>query len=731
MSEIKNQDTLFSLLELLLPKKEEDGTYSHKYKKDISIIDDVVSKMFNIYEISVEDEKSFIYMILNFRIKELYCGFGEYEKAINFNKAFSESFIADLEENTISDYKIPNLIYEVLAQLKVNNHIENKLFNILNNLFSSEIYDKMVLTMPIESFKFNDKTVYIVLYPEEFSIVYMYYIKEIYKNYDNSQLEEKLCFLFDKVIGCIDEFHVDKIYKKLEDLIREVGMPKDDNMNYFILFSQYYLDIEMLKCIYSKKYDDEEGTFKKLNKKELKEISHRLNKLIFHILSMKKGFVDIDSNYYIRTCDIIKHFSLYNEHEDIYIKYLFEHINDYKPINEVLEMLDYIIFENINTLFQFKKYNVIADYYNKNKDIDSIDYYLFEFAYSLYEQKYYEESKIIYESIINKGDASSGIYNNLSLIYEKEGNFHKAQELLNTSLELKKDNEVAKKNLIRITDTIKKAQQIQQIEEAYSKKQPSVEFENLPFKIKVYLGTICRELLKENLYEIKPQIEEQNPIAPTNKLLRIIYNDVIYNNAIVVSPRSPLEAFSQDEKDNFPNTYYTYKVIYNLNVSLLPNKQELIDKILNPKYYSDDVCEEAYELWKEIAVEECLEYLLYQLRSVGFNDFNPGDKTNIVIQTLLENFSVAQIYGIIWKSVADASKLYLEKNLSKSHAANTVINSCQRLGERAILNKWDMTQYGRIKDLPQSVLSQFFFNKVIRIGDMGFNTPPTHIGPQI
>ena len=154
------------------------------------------------------------------------------------------------------------------------------------------------------------------------------------------------------------------------------------------------------------------------------------------------------------------------------------------------------------------------------------------------------------------------------------------------------------------------------------------------------------------------------------------------------------------------------------------NKQDLFTEILNPSYYSADYADEALELWKEIAVAECIEYLQYQLDKVNF-EFTPGEKTYKTFEIILNDFSVSQIYGIIWRSVADASKLYLEKGISKKHAANSVIGACERYAERAKINGWDLTQYNRIKDIPQSTLSLFYFNRVLRIGDMGFRVPPT------
>lgn len=263
----------------------------------------------------------------------------------------------------------------------------------------------------------------------------------------------------------------------------------------------------------------------------------------------------------------------------------------------------------------------------------------------------------------------------------------------------------------------------QLIKKVYAQKTNPVNFYKLSFEQKVFLGTLCRALCKENLSEINPYIESHVILAPTNELCSQIYTSLSYNKIITVSPTSPIEAFVIDN-DNFPNTYFTYKVTYYLNLEFPPNKQELFTEILNPTYYSSEYKDEALYLWRKIAIGECLEYLNYQLDKVGF-EFTPGDKTYKIFDILLNDFSVSQIYGIIWKAIADASKLYLERNISKKHAANTVIGSCERFAERAKINGWNLTEYNRIKDLPQSTLSSFFFNQVLKIGDMGFKLPPT------
>ena len=82
---------------------------------------------------------------------------------------------------------------------------------------------------------------------------------------------------------------------------------------------------------------------------------------------------------------------------------------------------------------------------------------------------------------------------------------------------------------------------------------------------------------------------------------------LIHNQVIAVSPQSPLDAFDIDSED-FPNTFYTYRVTYFLNLIFPANKQDLFTEILDPNYYCPENADEAVMLWKEIAIAECIEW---------------------------------------------------------------------------------------------------------------------------
>ena len=54
-----------------------------------------------------------------------------------------------------------------------------------------------------------------------------------------------------------------------------------------------------------------------------------------------------------------------------------------------------------------------------------------------------------------------------------------------------------------------------------------------------------------------------------------------------------------------------------------------------------------------------------------------------------------------------------------------VIASCEAQGERALANNWALTNYARIKELPQSQISKLFFDSILGISYLGFNEKPT------
>lgn len=256
-----------------------------------------------------------------------------------------------------------------------------------------------------------------------------------------------------------------------------------------------------------------------------------------------------------------------------------------------------------------------------------------------------------------------------------------------------------------------------------------VEYESLNLREKVYLGALLRLCLCEDMQYIRSYLSIEGELTPDGEFTAEIYNYLIDKRYIVVHPNSPLDAFAYQmrEKIEVFKTLYIYKANYHLNLfSKEKDYKEIIRDLLFPKDLNVVDKKTAYLIWSDIAYYECLEYLYYQMDKVDF-DFKAGEKTTMMIYELLYNFSVSEIYQIIYKCVTDASRFYVEKNITKQHAANSVISGCQRYAEKIINNNWNKYQYKRIPDLPQSMISEFFFNTVLKIDDLGFNMVPNEL----
>ena len=258
----------------------------------------------------------------------------------------------------------------------------------------------------------------------------------------------------------------------------------------------------------------------------------------------------------------------------------------------------------------------------------------------------------------------------------------------------------------------------EKIKKVYDLNIVPVNYSELNFREKVFLGALLRTSLSEDMEVILPLNDAERELAPTIGYIKEILSYLIGRGVVSVDSNSSIDAFldSNEEKDiEFPNVYYITMVKYRINIVGDEDIKNILSKIINPKSFSDADKEDALNIWKEIALEECIEYFEYQMKSVRF-DFNIGEKTIAIFKDLLENFSVSQIYGIIYKSVANATKYYQESSVSKKQAANSVIGGCQRYAERAMINNWELAKYSRIKELPQSMISEFFFDRVIGVG---------------
>jgi hypothetical protein len=199
------------------------------------------------------------------------------------------------------------------------------------------------------------------------------------------------------------------------------------------------------------------------------------------------------------------------------------------------------------------------------------------------------------------------------------------------------------------------------------------------------------------------------------------------SNTLIIDPESRVEAFSEE---NEFNSFFINKVRWIPNISLDGINRAKLSDIYNAVYselskgiqgeWEDDI----YKTLFNIAKEEVLQYVYVKTNELNIN-FSAEKKTREVVNQLLEEFSVSEIYYFVKKAVEDAH-LYYAKGFanSKKHAANTIPNKMLSLGERALSEGWNTYRYSRDKRAPRSKISYVFYDFFLGNEDSGFHKSP-------
>lgn len=240
----------------------------------------------------------------------------------------------------------------------------------------------------------------------------------------------------------------------------------------------------------------------------------------------------------------------------------------------------------------------------------------------------------------------------------------------------------------------------------------------------VYLTSLVRVCGSEDLSYIRSLgTVATGSLSPTKKFDHHILKQLWNKELIFVHPDSPLEAFGEED----PRSVYLFSVNW-----LTPIRHEgesalsFINELENQfrtKQWPDEWSEQWRPLWKKIALEECIQYLEMSLAEHKLA-FSPGEKTLLILNNTLEDYSVSQVFNLIWRAARDAAAFYMRENVAKQHAANTVVGAIQRYAERAKSEHWEVKPFRRNYNLPQSMVSRVFSDTVMQFGDEGFNQAP-------
>ncbi|ACA84713.1 hypothetical protein [Shewanella woodyi] len=277
---------------------------------------------------------------------------------------------------------------------------------------------------------------------------------------------------------------------------------------------------------------------------------------------------------------------------------------------------------------------------------------------------------------------------------------------------------------------VKELEDREKIESHYSveSKQP-LPYSSLNFLEKLILLTLFRDHTDgefDCILSLNDSVRV-DPLCPTESMTNEFIAHLYEAKVIVVDPKSRFSAFNEEEDFE---SFYPLRVQWISNISIDAGTRADL-KTLHLAIYRDlrendkqSWGEELYGLLYLIATEEVLQYLYYKADELDVQ-FGADKKAREVIQVLLENFSVSQIYYFVRKAV-DNAHLFYSKGYStgKKHAGNTIPNKMMSLGERALKGEWSMYPSSRVSACPRSALSKVLFDLLLEDEDAGFTKSP-------
>lgn len=244
----------------------------------------------------------------------------------------------------------------------------------------------------------------------------------------------------------------------------------------------------------------------------------------------------------------------------------------------------------------------------------------------------------------------------------------------------------------------------------------------------VYLLSVSRHSLSEDFYSVSPFSENLTSLAPTYEFQSEIVQHLYTKGIITISSESDLNAFEFDEELTETDAYYPTRVIWEFLPSMTDGEKRIYLKDVEALAKSGDWVEkwkaDEASLWQLVAKYECFEYYSYLLSQRGYDREEYGPKTHSVFETLLETYSVSQVFNLSWQAVRDTTDYIVRESLPRYHAKNSFIGAIQRKADKATAEGWEIKCSRRDFKCPQTVLSSTFFDVFLELGQAAFDSPP-------
>ena len=242
----------------------------------------------------------------------------------------------------------------------------------------------------------------------------------------------------------------------------------------------------------------------------------------------------------------------------------------------------------------------------------------------------------------------------------------------------------------------------------------------------VYLKAVASHSVSENLSHVQPFRFTQNALAPTSQFRLGMVRELYRVGLIAPDPESNLSAFSFNFDPGSGPGHFPDRVDW-LFLPGLSNAEKRsflaeADQEFDKFERDADVSRGARALWHGIVKDEAFEYYSHKLSEIHYSvdADNFGDKTHQVFDSLVINFSLSEIYHIIFVTTRNTNHYITQQRIPKYQGKNMFVGGLERNAQKYRAEGW-LKKYRRDFSCPQSTLSSVFFDFFLGLGGAYFD----------
>jgi hypothetical protein len=217
-------------------------------------------------------------------------------------------------------------------------------------------------------------------------------------------------------------------------------------------------------------------------------------------------------------------------------------------------------------------------------------------------------------------------------------------------------------------------------------------------------------------------------ISPTKAFDEEILERLQARGLIAVSPASEPEAFEfyEDAVVGHDAGQVLWQILPDVPPEERPSFARQVEERLEGREHKS-WHDEWPQLWKKIAVAECIQFLVCSLQRYDFS-YTPDGEAADLFGGMVDNYSLAQVFKQIDKATKDFADFARQQRWPMR--AGRAVGQIRRNVEYYLSRGWEIFAFSYRPDSPtRSVISNVFFDTVLGVGADYFFKAPKGVDP--